>query len=121
SGVMAHETGHNMGRQHAPCGGPAGPDPSFPYAGGLIGMWGLDVSTLTLKDPATFADLMSYCNPTWVSDYNWTGMLTYRQGGPNNAPAADDVTSPGLLVWGRITANGVVLEPAFRLPSASGR
>ncbi len=120
-GVMAHETGHNMSRQHAPCGGVAGPDPSFPYAGGKIGVWGLDLTTLTLKSPATFADLMGYCSPVWVSDYNWTGMVTYRQGGPNNAPPAVDVAGPGLLVWGRITDAGVVLEPAFRLASAAGR
>ncbi len=120
SGVMAHELGHNMDRQHAPCGGVAGPDPGYPYAGGLIGMWGLDLTTLTLKSPATFADLMGYCNPSWVSDYNWSAMVTYRQSGPNNAPPVDD-GGAGLLVWGRITDFGVVLEPAFRLPSAAGR
>lgn len=112
--VMAHEVGHNLSRQHAPCGGPSGTDPSYPYAGAQIGVWGMDVATLTLKSPG-LTDLMSYCAPNWVSDYNWAGMLAYRQSGPNNAPDAGAAGS-GLLVWGRITQSGVVLEPAFTVP-----
>jgi hypothetical protein len=119
SGILAHELGHNLGRSHAPCGGANGQDPGFPYAGGKIGMWGLDLSTLTLKSPFAFADLMGYCSPSWVSDYSWSGMVTYRQSGPNNAPAAGE-SGAGLLVWGRITDAGVVLEPSFRVP-ATGR
>ncbi len=113
SEVMAHELGHNMGRSHAPCGGPAGPDPSYPYPGGKIGVWGLDVATLSPKDPAVYVDLMGYCNPDWVSDYNWAAMVSYRQAGPNNIVAVGQGTGRGLLVWGRITDRGPVLEPAF--------
>jgi hypothetical protein len=115
SSIMAHELGHNMGRWHAPCGGPAQPDPGYPYPGGQIGVWGLDLSTLALKAP-TLPDLMTYCGPSWVSDYNWSGMVTYRMSGPNNAPEAG--AGAGLLIWGRIGANGIVLEPAFQVPLA---
>jgi len=114
--VMAHELGHNMGRTHAPCGGPSGTDPSYPYPGGQIGTWGMDVAALLLKAP-TLTDLMSYCGPNWISDYNWTAMLSYRQAGPNNAPAA--AGGDGLLFWGRILPTGVVLEPTFRVSAGS--
>jgi len=46
--TVAHELGHNWGRQHAPCGGPAGPDPSYPYPGGTNGVYGYDFETSTV-------------------------------------------------------------------------
>ncbi len=117
SGVMAHELGHNMSRSHAPCGGVSGADPSYPYPGGQIGIWGLDVATLALKAPTTTFDLMGYCNPDWVSDYNWAAMIQYRQSNPNYAPPSAGSPEGGLLVWGRVSAAGAVLEPAFRVPA----
>lgn len=69
--TMLHEIGHNHGRPHAPCGGASGPDPGFPYSGGGIGSWGLDIYSETLYSPSQFTDMMGYCNPTWISDYNF--------------------------------------------------
>jgi hypothetical protein len=113
--TMAHEIGHNMGRWHAPACGAGGPDPNYPYSGGQIGVWGLDLSSLSLMSPTT-ADLMGYCYPKWISDYNWLGMIAYRQTGPDNAPAVSG-EGAGLLVWGRITPDGISLEPAFEVPT----
>lgn len=65
-----HEVGHTFGFPHAPCGQANGTDPSFPYAGGLIGVWGFDQRSGRFLDPGT-SDLMGYCRDKWVSDYNY--------------------------------------------------
>jgi len=66
--TMAHELGHSLGLPHAPCGVSGGP---FPYAEALIGSWGYGLSSGELKDPQEYYDLMSYCNPVFISDYNY--------------------------------------------------
>lgn len=110
-GVVAHELGHNFSRPHAPCGGPANPDPAYPYAGGTIGVSGWNSGTGALV-PTSWNDIMGYCNNEWISDYNWSKVMTYRQssGFVSNSDAGD-----GLLVWGRVVNGRVVLEPAFRV------
>ena len=111
--VMAHELAHNMGRTHAPCGVTTS-DPSYPHAGGRIGVWGFDPVWLTVKNPSVWKDLTGYCNPYWVSDYSWEAMLSYRQSSASNSPPGSP-GGPGLLIWGRITPDRAVLEPAFQL------
>ncbi|MBX3227619.1 MAG: lipoprotein [Labilithrix sp.] len=73
--TMAHEIGHAHGRPHAPCGGAAGPDPAFPNPEGGIGAWGYAPSSQRLVDPATAKDLMGYCQPKWISGYNYNKLL----------------------------------------------
>jgi hypothetical protein len=125
--VAAHEWGHNWGRKHAPCGGPAANsiDGNYPYSGGAIGVYGLDLATLTLKPPSS-ADMMGYCSNEWISDYTYARVLAWREAQPDIASAFAQAMQPCLLVWGRIENGRPVLEPAFQvvtrpsLPSRTG-
>lgn len=74
--LAAHEVGHNLGRSHAPCGGASGTDPGYPYSGASIGQYGLDRidSSPQLLAPTDYVDVMSYCDPVWISDYTYTGL-----------------------------------------------
>jgi hypothetical protein len=114
--VMAHELGHNFGRLHAPCGSPAAVDDFFPYAGGTIGVFGYDIFSGLVKLPVV-RDLMSYCDPTWISDYTYKAILNFRAANPMtvNARISTAAVRRGLLVWGRIEQGRLVLEPGFEV------
>ena len=108
--TVAHELGHNFGRNHAPCGGPAGVDQSYPYPNARIGVFGFDVATRIVMDSER-RDVMSYCGPEWVSDYTYEGILNHR--GSVTAAVSGSVQST-LMVWGRVDdGRKLVLEPAF--------
>ena len=77
--TMIHEVGHNHGMGHAPCGEVDGVDPDFPHAGGLIGVWGYDLTEELLKDPHVETDFMGYCQPQWVSDYTYGALQRWIQ------------------------------------------
>ena len=125
--VMAHELGHNLSLQHAPCGSVGNPDPSFPYPDGSIGTWGYDIRDGRLMRPGK-TDLMSYCfTNQWISDYSFTNALRYRLFGEGPPAAAIAASSKSLLLWGGISADSVpFLEPAFvvdappALPDSAG-
>jgi len=113
--VFAHEVGHNLGRNHAPCG-VSSSDSSWPnygaHANALIGVWGWDNGyTHASPDPRVaspdastpfrnpvdhigyskgpYKDVMSYCSPNWISDYTYQGVLAYRA----QNSAFDEVTA----------------------------
>lgn len=70
--TFVHELGHLHGRRHAPC--KAGElDTEYPYPRGEIGVWGWDVLTSHMLPPTT-SDFMSYCDPSWVSDYTYRAL-----------------------------------------------
>ncbi|HEY6724232.1 MAG TPA: hypothetical protein VI197_09365, partial [Polyangiaceae bacterium] len=71
--TMAHEIGHNHGREHSPCGGAAYAGP-FPHEGARIGWWGLYYPD-TLIDPQQATDIMGYCDNQWVSDFTYQAFL----------------------------------------------
>ena len=119
--VIAHELGHNLSLYHAPCGGAQGPDPSFPQRDGSIGSWGFDFRNDALVPPSA-PDLMTYCDPPWVSGYNFTRMLNHRVAEGAGAAVAQSVgaaVAPGapttsLLLWGGFDGEGnLFLDPAL--------
>lgn len=119
--TAAHELGHNFGLPHAPCGGPSSPDPQFPYATGSIGTFGYSLSRGDLFDPATTKDLMSYCRPRWISDYNYVRAGAFRDlygwgmtGADRESAGSEDV----LVLWGGFRDGQPTLEPAFQLRGA---
>lgn len=69
--IFVHEMGHALGLSHAPCGAVVGADSRFPYAGARTGAWGYDVAARRLVDPTTVFDVMSYCGPVWISDFDY--------------------------------------------------
>ena len=121
--TMAHELGHNLGLAHAPCGGAGGPDPAFPEPDGSIGVWGYDGRAGGRVVHASTRDIMSYCDPHWISDYHFTNALRYRleaaaasAGSAAARPAPGPAPTPAraLFVWGGVEAAGrPFLEPAF--------
>ena len=108
--TMAHELGHNLSLQHAPCGNPAQRDLSFPYPDGSTGAWGYDFRDGGgLVHPST-PDLMSYCRPRRISDYHFTNALRFRLF-DERTPL---VAATSLLLWGGMDAEGEpFLNPAF--------
>lgn len=122
--VAAHEWGHNFGRLHAPCGGPSGLDPSWPsgsaYVQADIGQWGWDNAANAVREPSTYKDVMSYCDPQWISDYTLAGVLDFRA---SVSYAVTGGSVEGVLVWGRVEDGQVVLEPAFEVtaPASADR
>ena len=124
--IIAHELGHNMNLQHAPCGTTG--DASYTYPDGSIGVWGHDFRDGgSLVRPAR-PDLMSYCFvDQWISDYSFTNALRYRLFDEGPPAAAIAASRKSLLLWGGISADSVpYLEPAFvveapaALPDSAG-
>ena len=132
SEVIAHEFGHNRNLYHAPCGGAGGPDRYYPYGRGNIGAWGYDFGSGELVPPGQ-PDFMSYCEPTWTSDYQFTNAVRYRLETETGsiliaaADAAQAASGRALMLWGGLDGEGVPrLRPSFfidappALPEADG-
>lgn len=74
-GTLAQELAHAMGRWHAPCGNPDAIDEDYPYGNASIGVEGYDLLDKKWYSPGSrLKDFMSYCGPTWVSDYTFKGL-----------------------------------------------
>jgi hypothetical protein len=73
-----HELGHLLGRKHTPRACEAkGGDDKYPYPDANLGpaltgptaIYGFNIHTHDIYDPAEWKDLMGYCRPRWPSDY----------------------------------------------------
>lgn len=108
--TMVHELGHNQGRAHVFCAGgdAAGTDPTYPYDNGIIGIWGFGIRLFRLHNPTSTYDYMTYCAPSWVSDWTWS--KTYEQITTLTAwdyeDAAPDPASNGEVLIGLLMKNG---------------
>ena len=79
--TMVHELGHAHGRGHSPCveGGQIdGVDPKYPDPTGATITWGWD-SRINKLMPPTDKDIMGYCQPNWISQYNYGAIATRSQ------------------------------------------
>ena len=120
---IVHELGHNLSLVHAPCGyGIQGVDPHYPYKNASIGSWGY--LNGRMKDPQIYEDLMSYCLPEWISDYNFNKLLGYylSKSSTIEEPPLTSASMPSeisLLLWGRTDAAArPFLEPIFEVDAA---
>jgi len=99
--TMAHELGHNHGRNHAPCvpngGSISGVDTNYPFADGRTGILGFDSRTKVLLSADKSTDLMGYCNNVWLSEYTYDGLTT--RVASVNASKAEVVSSAALHTW----------------------
>lgn len=110
--TFVHEMGHTLGLRHAPCGGAAGPEPTFPFSDGRTGNWGMNttVSPPVLMPP-TRTDVMGYCDNQWVGAFNYRRVMDYRQSNPNGSglKASTEV----LLVNGAVQGSALTLDAAL--------
>jgi len=107
--VCAHGLGHALGLPHRPCAS-ALADPGR----GETGAYGFDLGSGTLVPP-TLPDIMTSCRPAWAGPATVQGILEARRSAPG-APAR----ARCLLVSGRVTGEGVDLDPAFTLDAFPG-
>jgi hypothetical protein len=59
--------------------------------------------------------VMAYCDPEWISDYTYKGVMDYRSANPDVTSAFSQAMQDCLVVWGRIENGKMILEPSFQV------
>ncbi|RMF20607.1 MAG: hypothetical protein D6760_11210, partial [Deltaproteobacteria bacterium] len=123
--VVAHETGHMLGRKHTNTRAPAasgGRPPGcyskaidsstdWPFSTNRLLQVGFDVFRGAPVDPNNNFETMGYCTPRWISTHTYTKMMTPLDAQPpGSAPKRQGMF---WTVGGRITEAGVAFAPLF--------
>jgi hypothetical protein len=107
--TVPHEIGHAHGRSHAPCGGPANPDPAYPYPNATIPSWGYSIVTKQFVDPTAASaphDFMGYCTPAWTSDYTFRALFDRGVALATTRVTRSVVPAPRVVRWLMEDADG---------------
>ncbi len=113
--LAGHELGHALNRYHAEfCGASGGT--SYPYSNGIIGEYGLDIQTHAVYPYNTRYDVMTYCDPEWISIFTYKGLRDRLVQFPL-AAAGTTVAQDAIMITGIInqTAGETTLDPLYRL------
>lgn len=136
--TMIHEIGHNHSLQHVPCGSPTDAAADYPYANGDLGpqplynsSYGATIGQLAQPAYASgsssrqMKDVMSYCSGAWFSDYSYTRIQQFLEKrsalkltGASVGASVAAAENGYLTISGRITATGVMLQPAVASATA---
>lgn len=92
--TAAHEAGHAVGRDHAPCDdssrcdSPLNTDDDYPtygsYVSDSVGEFGFDVENNRVFDPATSRDFMGYSPTNWISPYTYAALMAKGDPSPSS-------------------------------------
>ena len=128
---LAHEVGHTLDLEHAPCGGALGTDPDFPYPNGSTGVWGYDFRDGSVVSPLSRRDIMGYCyKQGWLSDYYFEKVIRVRENKVEDwTLGSRGATGPKgemLVLWGGVLNGELRIEPVHsmyttpKLPEEAG-
>ena len=91
--TAAHEAGHAVGRDHAPCDdsgrcdSPRNTDGNYPrygnYVSDSIGEFGFDVEKNTIFNPSSSSDFMGYSGNDWISPYTYVALMATGDPSPS--------------------------------------
>ncbi len=117
--TFAHEMGHTLSLRHSPCGGAAGPEPTYPFPDGRTGSFGMDLFDNNALKLPNFNDVMTYCPNQWVSAFNYRKVMDYHQANPNGSGIVAPTSV--LLVSGQLVSGELLLDPAFSLNASPAK